>query len=676
MIQDDKIFYRYAKKLKTYERDGNTLTLSVQDQTGDAFSIAVSFFENGIFKVRMGKEIKEPFFDFVNPEALKPLTDFDLRYETGMLAVMPENLKLSIGAEPFSFVVQDSAGRVIYQENFDDVNPVGEGKDRIPPMGYQLNALGEISAMRLCARLRHDEHIYGLGERFTEFDRRGQKIVMKNTDTLGCRDETAYKNIPFYVSTYGYGLFLNTHVMSEFDVGNCSVSSISLMVPAPSLEFYLFAGGTIQSTVSSFMQMTGPAVLPPDWSFGLWYSTGFKGNSREAVLADADRFRKEDIPCDVMHFDCYWLRDDMWCDFVWNDALYPDRVEMLRILKEQGFKSCLWINPYVTVRTEMFQEGREKGYFVKNQDGSVYTGDLWHGLLSPCAIVDFTCKEAAAWYQSKIRTLLAEGVDAVKTDFGEDIPREGVFANGKSGAEMRNLYAYLYNQAAYEITCEVRGKEEAVVWARSGFAGMQKFPVCWSGDTHSSFEGMASALRGGLSLSLSGVPFWSHDMGGFYGEVAEEVFVRWSQFGLFSSHCRLHGTTTRQPWAYGQRAQEILKNFLQLRYRLMPYILKTARQCVSAAVPFVRPLVMAHPRDPAVAHIWDEYYFGEDLLVAPVFGGDGAVRQVYLPEGDWKDFLTGRDYEGKAWHSVICPLDSMPVFVRNNAAVPMTGPVR
>jgi len=670
-MENRNFIQHYAAKLISFSQENHELSLIVEDKEENAFSIELGFFCDGIVRIRLGKEISAPDYDFVNHDFLKPMNEVVVR-ETG------ENLEIGhcgktiiIGKDPFSFMVIDAKGHIIYRENFNDVNPVGEGEDRIPPMGYITDSHGNVISTNICAALRYDEHIYGLGERFTEFDKRGQRIEMKNTDTLGCRDATAYKNIPFYISSYGYGLFLNSHMITVFDVGWRSTSSISINAPQSSLEYYILTGDSMKDILSRYIKLTGPAALPPDWSFGLWYSTGFKGNSRESTLSDAERFRKEGIPCDVMHFDCYWMRDDMWCDFVWDDAQYPNRIEMLNILKEQGFKICLWINPYVTIKTDMFREGSEKGYFAKKKDGSVYTADLWHGLLSYCAIVDFTNSEAVKWFQQKVRDVLNEGVDVLKTDFGEDIPLDCVFSNGKTGYEMRNVYSRLYNEAVYNTTREVKGEANALVWARSGCAGMQKFPVCWGGDAPATYEGMAATLRGGLSLSMSGVLFWSHDMGGFYGKVSEEMFIRWSQFGLFSSHSRLHGTTTRQPWAYGERAQAIVTDFIKLRYKLLPYILKTARKCVEDSIPFIRPLVLEHPDDPVVKEIYDEYYFGDDILVAPVLGGHNAVRLVYLPEGEWEDLLTKKKYQGRQWHEITCPLEYMPIFIKNGAEIPM-----
>ena len=434
------------------------------------------------------------------------------------------------------------------------------------------------------------------------------------------------------------------------------------------MEYYILTG-SLKDIVSTYTNMTGPAALPPDWSFGLWFSTGFAGTNSEMVVADARKLRELDIPCDVIHFDCYWLRDDMWCDFVWDDAMYQDRLQMIRRIKNMGYKICLWINPYVTIKTDMYLEGEKHGYFVRDTDGKPYLADLWHGLLSLCAILDMTNPEAVEWFRSKLKLVLAEGVDVFKTDFGEDIPADCIFYNGKSGEEMRNAYSILYNDVVFDEIKKMKGEANGLVWARSGFTGMQKYPVCWSGDPRSSFEGMAGTLRGGLSLGLSGVPFWSHDIGGFYGSVNDEVYVRWAQFGLFSSHSRMHGTTSRQPWAFGNQACKIVIDFIRLRYRLMPYILKTAKNCCERGLPFIRPLVLEDANDPNVSTISDQYYFGDDIIVAPVFGGHNHMRHVYLPEGEWNDLLTGQKYFGRRWLLIKCALEYMPIFVKDNADI-------
>lgn len=657
--------------LKSLERKENLFILTTEDNCGKTISLELGLFCGGLVRVRIAKEsFTAPAYPVVR-EDIPAMEGVELEEYEDKYSIVGEELKIDISKSPYIFKIYHSNGRIACEDSINDVDSVGDGYNQIPPAGYSVDG-EDVKGMNLGFALHYDEKIYGLGERFSNFNKVGQTVKMRNFDTLGCRDETAYKNIPFYVSSYGYGVFVHNHNVFDFNIGTESSATLSVHVPGESLEYYIIVNESMKEIVSAYMNLTGPAALPPKWSFGLWYSTGFQGNSRESTLKDAQRFRDEEIPCDVMHFDCYWLRDDKWCDFVWDDKMYPQRQEMFARLKEQGYKICLWINPYVTITTEMYQEGRKKDYFAKNSQGKPYEADLWHGLLSPCVLLDFTNPEAVEWFKNKITVILKEGVDILKTDFGEDIPYDAYFYNGKTGKELRNIYSRLYNKVVYETIKECKGEENALVWARSGCAGMQQFPVCWCGDPRSSWEGMAASLRSGLSLAMSGVPFWSHDMGGFYGNVTKEIFIRWSQFGLFSSHSRLHGTTTRQPWAYDEETKNIIKKFVQLRYKLLPYIWKTAKQCVAEGVPFIRPMVLECQEDKNVYDIYDQYFFGPDIIAAPVFGGEMAERSVYLPDGEWEEMLgEKRHFEGGKWYTFECPLDYLPLFRRCDAEIEM-----
>lgn len=671
-MKDYKAYeHHFPIRLNYLENREHRVLLQTTDQFGKTIHLQLEFFQLGIIRIRFAeKTFKCPAYSVVQEQLLKKAVPEIVEYETSY-EMKTDEMRVEIQKNPFAFRVYHRNGILACEENMDDVDSVGAGYNQVPPMGYSMEG-ADVKGMNIGFRLHYDEKIYGLGEHYTAFNKVGQTIRMQNFDTLGCRDNTAYKNIPFYVSSYGYGVFIHDFSIFDFYVGTESLATLSAHVPADSLEYYLIVDPSVKKVVSTFTQLTGPAALPPKWSFGLWYSTGFKGNSRENTEKDAARFRKEEIPCDVLHFDCYWLREDKWCDFVWDEKLYPDRKGMFAALKRQGYKICLWMNPYVTITTEMYQEGKEKGYFAKNDKKEPYEADLWHGLLSPCVLLDFTNPEAKHWFQGKVRSILEEGVDVLKTDFGEDIPYDAVFHNGMTGEQMRNIYSRQYNEAVFEVVKQCKGEKNAIVWARSGCAGMQQLPVCWSGDPRSSYEGMAATLRAGLSLGMSGVPFWSHDMGGFYGTVTKEVFIRWSQFGLLSSHSRLHGTTTREPWAYDEETKEILKTFIQLRYRLLPYIWKTAKECVKEGIPFIRPLILECQEDKTVSEIWDQYFFGSDIIVAPVFGGESAKREVYLPAGEWEEMMgKKRILEGEKWYTVECPLNELPLFKRKDAVIEM-----
>lgn len=671
MKQYKEYQHHFPVVLKSFERKNNLFILMTEDNYGSTLSLELGLFCNGIIRVRTAKErFAVPEYPIVS-EDLTVLTDLEVRELEESYTIITDQYEIVIYKDPYTFKIYHKNGKIACKESINDVDSVGDGYNQIPPTGYSVDDQ-TVKGMNIGFTIHYDEKIYGFGEHFSNFNRVGQRVKMENFDTLGCRDEKAYKNIPFYISTYGYGLYVHNHSVFDFNVGTESLATLSVHVPSESLEYYIIVNESLKDILSAYMNMTGPAALPPKWSFGLWYSTGFQGNSRENTIQDAMRFREEKIPCDVIHFDCYWLREDMWCDFVWDDKMYPDRVGMISELKKMGYKICLWINPYVTVTTEMFREGTEKGYFAKDLSGRPYRADLWHGLLSECVLLDFTNPEAVRWFQDKIKNVLEEGIDVLKTDFGEDIPYNACFYNGMTGKELRNIYSRLYNKAVFEIIKECKGQENALVWARSGCAGMQQFPVCWCGDPRSGWEGMAASLRAGLSMAMSGVPFWSHDMGGFYGNVTKEVFVRWSQFGLFSSHSRLHGTTTRQPWAYDDETKNIIRDFVQLRYRLLPYIWKTAKQCVSENLPFIRPMILECENDKNVQDICDQYFFGPDIIVAPVFGGNMAERSVYLPEGEWEEMLgDNRRFSGGKWYTFRCALDYLPLFRRCETTIEM-----
>ncbi|MDL2295173.1 hypothetical protein LJC60_11265, partial [Ruminococcaceae bacterium OttesenSCG-928-D13] len=469
--------HHYPARVLNCRWQGHEALVECLDNTGAPLRFSLGFFAPGRLRVRLWTDtFTPPAFPVVDETALRPLALYPVE-DPDAFRMGFGGHRLELYKDPFDLRVLNGAGQVVCRQSLRDVDSVAEGQNRVPPLGYSCGENGTPAGMNIGMVLRGDEHIYGLGERFTAFDKAGQRVTMRNFDTLGCRGSSSYINIPFYISSYGYGLFVHSHEIFDFNIGAESLATVSLHTPPPALEYYLIFGDSPKAILSDYVALTGPAARPPDWSFGLWHSNGFKGSSRADVEADAARYEKEDIPLSVMHFDCYWMRDDHWCDFVWDSALYPDHRRMLADLKARGLKVCLWINPYLTVVTELYTEGREKGYFVKNAAGEPYQADLWHGLLPMCVMVDFTNPEAAAWYAEKVAAALGDGADTLKTDFGEDIPEDAVFANGMTGRQMRNVYSRLYNKVVYEAIARQSGTENAMVWARSGCAGMQQFPV-------------------------------------------------------------------------------------------------------------------------------------------------------------------------------------------------------
>ncbi len=513
------------------------------------------------------------------------------------------------------------------------------------------------------------ELVYGLGERFTPFVKNGQSVDMWNADG-GTASELAYKNIPFYVTNRGYGIFVDDTSDVSFEVASEKVERVQFSVEGESLAYYILYGGSIRGTLQLYTALTGRPPVLPAWSFGLWLSTSFTTDYDEKTAAGFIRGMQErQIPLSVFHFDCFWMRGYNWCDFEWDPETFPDPEGMLRRYHEMGLHLCCWINPYIAQQSSLFAEGAEKGYLIRTKDGNVWQTDLWQAGMG---IVDVTNPDARAWYCGYLRRLLEMGVDCLKTDFGERIPvRDVVYYDGSSPLHMHNYYSYLYNQMVFETIREVRGTGEAIVFARSATAGGQKFPVHWGGDNSASYVSMAETLRAGLSMSLSGFGFWSHDISGFESTAPADVYKRWVQFGLLSSHSRLHGSSSyRVPWAFDEESVDVVRTFTRLKCRLMPYLYAAMMEAHEMGIPMMRPMVMEFEEDPACEALDRQYMLGESLLIAPVFRKDGQVS-YYLPEGRWTNLITERVVDGGRWVQEVHDFMSLPLMVRPGTVIPL-----
>ncbi len=509
------------------------------------------------------------------------------------------------------------------------------------------------------------EKVYGLGERFTPFIKNGQTVDIFNEDG-GTASEQAYKNLPFYISSEGYGVFVNHTGRVSFEVGSETVSQVQFSVAGEHVEYLYIYGPSPKEILEKYTALTGRPKMPPAWSFGLWLSTSFVTKYDEQTVGGFIRQMAErDIPLSVFHFDCFWMREYQWCDFEWDPRVFPEPAAMLQRLKADGLRISLWINPYIGQASPLFAEGCDNGYFIKRADGSVWQWDLWQ---AGNAIVDFTNPAAREWFKGKLRPLLQMGVDCFKTDFGERIPLDGVYFDGSDPEQMHNLYTQLYNECVYELLTE-HSAEDAIVFARSATVGGQKMPVHWGGDNSSNYPSMAESLRGGLSLSLGGFGFWSHDIGGFEGKPDAGVFKRWVAFGAFSSHSRLHGNeSVRVPWEFDEEAVDVTRHFMKLKARLMPYLYSTAIEASERGIPMMRPMLLEFPEDRNAWHLDEQYMLGPSLLVAPVMRADGA-KEFYLPAGTWTDLQTGEKLDGGQWHEKQYDFFGLPLFVREGAVL-------
>ncbi len=536
-----------------------------------------------------------------------------------------------------------------------------------PPRGMAImEVAGEGHFLHEQLALGVGENVYGLGERFTAFVKNGQVVDMWNRDG-GTSSEQAYKNVPFYLTNGGYGVFVNHPGAVAFEVASEKVARVQFSVPGHELEYFIIYGPTPKEILQKYTALTGRPARPPAWSFGLWLSTSFTTTYDEATVTSfiqgmADR----DLPLHIFHFDCFWMRAFHWCDFAWDRQAFPDPAGMLQRLKARGLRICVWINPYIAQRSPLFAEGKAHGYLLKRPSGAVWQWDLWQPGL---AVVDFTNPAACAWYAEKLRALLHMGVDCFKTDFGERIPTDVVYHDGSDPMRMHNYYSYLFNKTVFDLLVAERGAGEAVVFARAATTGGQQFPVHWGGDSDSTFPSMAESLRGGLSLGLSGFGFWSHDIGGFEGMPNGELYKRWIAFGLLSSHSRLHGSSSyRVPWLFDEEAVAVLRHFTKLKCRLMPYLYAQALVTVRTGVPVMRAMFVEFPADPTCLYLDRQYMLGDNLLVAPVFAADGGVT-YYVPAGNWTHFVTGAVKQGPAWVTETHDALSLPLLVRPGTVI-------
>ena len=508
------------------------------------------------------------------------------------------------------------------------------------------------------------EAVYGLGEQFSSLNKVGQTISLWNYEGVGNSTGRVYKNIPFFMSTRGYGVFVNESKPITFWVGTKELSKNQMAIEGKLIDYFFFYGPSFKEILYDYTDLTGRSPVPPKWSFGAWIGKLSKFTQLQ-VMADAKRFREEKFPMDVIHIDTDWFTNDWECDWKFSPVKFPNPRKMFDELKEMGFRVSLWQTPYIMKRVELYKEAKKLGFAAKNHGAFMF-------LFNPAIAIDFSNLEAVKWYQEKLRNLFELGASAIKTDFGEQIEPHQEFLR-YNGKEMHNLFPVLYQKAAFEVTKEFYGK--GIIWARSAYIESQRYPVHWSGDSSSRFEELINVLRGGLSLGLCGFTYWSHDVGGFIFSPTDKLYTRWTQLSVFNSHIRFHGCDPkfREPWNYNEEAQRITREFLNLRYRLIPYIYTEAHICSEDGTPMMAPLFLEFQGDYNTYHIEDEFMFGRNLLVAPILTKEDG-RRIYLPEGDWYDFWTFERIEGPCWINIECPIEKTPVFLRGGTILPL-GPI-
>lgn len=561
---------------------------------------------------------------------------------------------LTISTYPWRIELKDKSGKILVSSRHQQ-----DGRSSfIPtlPFSFVRRASDYSRSVAAVFSISPDEKIFGCGESFTKLNKYGQKVHLFTTDPNGIESSGMYKPIPFFMSSRGYGMFMHTSTPITADFGATYGANNALFIGDEQLDLFLFAGDP-KTILDEYTNLTGKAPMLPLWSFGLWMSriTYFSESDGRNV---AKKLRENKIPTDVLHFDTGWFETDWRCDYQFSKNRFQDPAKMVSDLKEQGFRTCLWQLPYFVPKNDLFKEILEKGLYVKNAKGNLPYED---------AVLDMTNPNTLAWYKGKIADLLRLGVGVIKVDFGEAAPLNGIYANGRSGYYEHNLFPLRYNKAVTEITKEING--EGIIWARSTWAGSQRYPLHWGGDAESTNMGMEAELRGGLSLGLCGFTFWSHDIGGFTMRTPQDLYRRWLPFGAFTSQTRCHGQPPKEPWDYGVDFQNHFRNVIETKYRLLPYIYAQSKIASEKGLPMMRALFVEFPEDAGAWQIDNEYLLGADMLVAPIFEEGGNERDVYLPKGNWIDFQTGKNYAG-GWHKLSGDKLSIVLLVREGAIIP------
>jgi alpha-D-xyloside xylohydrolase len=578
-------------------------------------------------------------------------------------------MRVSVSLDPFRISVCDASGRLVAaiggpeKDQFNAWDAYGTGLCRT------LDGTTTLAAE--CFALRPQEAIFGLGERFLRLNKVGQTADLDMVDALGVTTPRAYKNIPFFVSTAGYGVFFNHSSRMTVWVGSMSAADVQVAAEDDFLDYVVFLGD-IKTVLAQYVALTGRGSVPPDWTFGYWQSK-ISYQSAEETLDVVRQLRAHEVPCDVIHLDTHWFKQDWYCNLEFDTARFPDPAAYMAELRRLGVKVSLWQLPYIPEGSDLFEKFRAVDGFVKTRDGGIYNVGVCFtkDFKGTVGCIDFTNPAAVRVYQEELRRLFQLGARVVKTDFGEAAPLDGVYHDGTPGHRMHNLYPLLYNRAAFEVTREATGG--GVVWARSAWAGSQQYPVHWGGDNSPNWANMIPQIEGGLSLGLSGFQFWSQDIGGFCGHTWGELLIRWMQMSMFLSHSRIHGFGPRELYRFPENVLRVCRDYIRLRYRLLPYILGEAESCVERSLPMARALVVEFPDDPTTWNIGDQWLFGDSLLVAPITDATDR-RRVYLPRGVWTDWWTGARTTGPCWIDVAAGIETLPLYAREGAVIAM-GPV-
>ena len=672
-----------------YRADPEGVSFEVSTFRGAKALVKVSFVSPAAFRFQMfpnmtapGKQNTVFSFPTVKDVAVREEEDF-LTAETG-------RLKLVFRKCPWEMQVLLD-GEALTMEQIRDHNV--DQKYKAVPVGFSVDGSGNVINAFETMYLYSDEAFYGFGEKFNSFNKRGQTVTVWQRDAQSTNSDISYKGMPYFMSSTGYAVLMNTYTRTYFNMGAASGVSYTMETEDPYLDYYMFCNRDYKGLIRDYTALSGRSAMIPKWAFGFWMSR-MSYMSRAELEEVVDRMAQFGMSVDVVHIDAWqpnfeesFLPSGTGELLIFDERRFPDPEGMIRSLREKGLRLSLWMFPYVPATdpegnvSNQFKTMRERGYLVKGPDGEprVFSPgegdtDTWR-----VAALDFTNPGLVAYMKERIKRLMRMGVGVMKTDFSEELPEDSVFFDGTTGLESHNKYPLLYAKTIYEASREAKEElgEKALLWGRSGYAGSQNYPANWAGDSSASRNNLHALLCGGLNMGLSGVSFWGFDIGGFYncdysGKRVipdDEDYIRSVQMGLMSPLSRSHGQSTpREPWVYSETAQRAFLKINKLRYRMLPYLYSTGYETTREGIPMMRAMLLEYPEDLNVRNLSTQYMLGGSLLVAPVF--DQQKHHIYLPEGSWIDLETGARLNGSRWILYPRQIDVIPMFLRENTMMP------
>lgn len=646
-------------EIDTYKKDKATVVLNFVSDTAIRFRLYPSCnkncFCNEVFNFNGNKNFK---------------VDEDLQF----IYMKTDRVEVKVRKRPWE-VSYYFDGKLVTKEQISDSNV--DNMCKYLPIGFEYDENKKVKKVHETMYMYSDEAFYGFGEKFTEFNKRGQKIHCWQTDALSTNTESSYKNHPFFMSSRGYAVLLNSFTKSTFDMGNTSNVSYGMEVEDAYLDYVMLFNKDYKSILKDYIGLTGEIPMIPKWAFGLWMSKCVY-KTQDEVYSVVKAAKENNVRIDVINLDAWQSREDNGA-WVWDTERFPNPQEMIDFLKENGIQLCLWIFPYIGERSKYFSYAAEKGYLVKSKDGSPIKFYSTATSTYKVGCFDFTNPEFIEWYTPRVKKVLSMGVGAVKTDFSEVVPKETEYFDGSNGIQGHNKLTFAYAKTIYSIMKQVKEEigERPMLWGRSGYAGSHTIPAAWAGDSSTHLNNHGCILQGGLSISFSGVPFWGFDMGGFYNTDHEGYeclpsdveYIRSVQFGFLSPLSRCHGKTPREPWNFSEEVQEIFQKYNTLRHKMTPYLYSMAYKAHYESIPMLRPLIMEYPDDRNLRNIGHQYLLGESILVAPIFDQDDF--SLYLPKGEWTDLYTGEVYSGEKWIQPKISIKDIPLYLKENSMIPM-----